>query len=134
MTSTRPRASVTRPLDVAKPWGHEAVFADGEHGYVGKLITVRGGEALSLQSHAEKDETIAVVHGKALLEHGPDAGHLVTCTLGPGDVVHLPATVLHRVTAITDLLFAEASTAALGWRDDVVRYADRYGREGSTRP
>lgn len=134
MTGTHPRARIARTVDVAKPWGHEAVFAAGEHGYVGKLITVRAGEALSLQSHAEKDETLAVVHGQALLEHGPDAGHLAAYTLRAGDVVHLPATVLHRVTAVTDLLFAEASTAAPGWRDDVVRFDDRYGREGTTTP
>ncbi len=119
---------------VAKPWGSEAVFAAGEHGYVGKLIAVRAGEALSLQYHAEKDETIAVVSGEALLEYGASAGQLVARTLRPGDAVHLAPTVVHRVTAVSDLLFAEASTAAPGWRDDVVRLADRYGRDGTTTP
>jgi len=129
-----PHACVTRAVDVPKPWGHEAVFADGEHGYVGKLITVRAGEALSLQLHAEKDETLVVVSGRARLDEGPAADRLTSHLLRPGDVVHLPATVLHRVTALSDLLFAEASTAATGWREDVVRFADRYGRAGTTHP
>ena len=133
-SDAEPCADFARTTEVAKPWGHEAVFAAGEHGYVGKLIAVRAGEALSLQAHGEKDETLAVIRGRALLEHGPDVGRLVSRELRPGDVVHLPATVLHRVTALTDLLFAEASTAAPGWRDDVVRFADRYGREGTTKP
>ena len=129
-----PHAVLARAEEVAKPWGSEAVFATGEHGYVGKLISVRAGEALSLQLHREKDETIAVISGEALLEHGPSAEHLVSVTLRPGDAVHLPPTVVHRVTAVSDLLFAEASTAAPGWRDDVVRLADRYGRDGTTSP
>ena len=44
-----------------KPWGHEVVFAEGEAGYVGKLITVLAGHSLSLQFHHEKDETISIV-------------------------------------------------------------------------
>ena len=129
-----PHAAITRAVDVAKPWGREAVFADGAHGYVGKLLTVRAGEALSLQRHAEKDETIVVVSGQGLLEHGPAADRLTSHLLRPGDVAHLPAMVLHRLTAVSDLLVAETSTAAPGWREDVVRFADRYGREGTTRP
>ena len=117
-----------------KPWGHELLFAAGEHGYVGKLITVRAGEALSLQYHTEKDETIVVVSGEAVLEHGPSADALTSRTMRPGETVHLPAGVVHRITAAVDLLFAEVSTAAPGWRDDVVRLADRYGRDGTTAP
>jgi mannose-6-phosphate isomerase len=48
--------------------------------------------------------------------------------------VHVPAAVLHRITALSDLLFAEASTAAPGWREDVVRLSDRYGRSGTAAP
>ena len=118
----------------AKPWGQEHIYAEGEHGYVGKLLTVRAGEQLSLQFHVDKDETMVVVTGEALLEHGPELDHLVPQQLRAGDVVHLPAGVLHRVTAVSDLLLAEASTAAPGWRDDVVRLSDRYGRQGSSRP
>lgn len=117
-----------------KPWGHEVIFAAGEHGYVGKLITVRAGESLSLQYHSEKDETMVVVTGEALVEHGPSADRLVSRVLRSGDTMHVPATVVHRVTAVVDLLFAEVSTAAPGWRDDVVRLSDRYGRDGTTSP
>jgi len=46
----------------------------------------------------------------------------------------VPARLLHRITATSDLVFAESSTAAPGWRDDVTRLEDRYGRDGTTRP
>jgi mannose-6-phosphate isomerase-like protein (cupin superfamily) len=117
-----------------KPWGHEKLFAAGEHGYVGKLITVDTGQSLSLQYHHEKDETIGIVSGEATFEHGPSEDRLLSRTMRAGDVVHLPPGVLHRLTAVTDVTFAESSSAAPGWREDVVRLSDRYGRDGTTAP
>jgi len=52
----------TRPRLVAKPWGEERVFAEGTR-YAGKLILIRKGEALSLQYHDRKEETIHVLEG-----------------------------------------------------------------------
>lgn len=117
-----------------KPWGHELIFAAVEGKYAGKVIHVTAGHSLSLQYHREKDETISVLAGKALIEHGPAADDLTQGRFGPGDTIHLPVGVLHRVTAITDLTFAEASTAADGWREDVVRLEDKYGRAGTSAP
>lgn len=129
-----PRAKFSTAPVQPKPWGHETIFATGENGYVGKLITVLAGHSLSLQYHRHKDETISVVSGEATFEHGLGQTELSSRTLAPGDTVHVPAGVLHRLTAVSDLLFAEASTAAPGWREDVVRLADRYGRDGTTSP
>lgn len=97
-----------------KPWGHEIVFAEGGAGYVGKLITVDAGHSLSLQFHHRKDETISIVSGRARFDHGPDATQLETVVMEPGQTVHVPAGVVHRITAVTDLVFAEASTADPG--------------------
>jgi mannose-6-phosphate isomerase-like protein (cupin superfamily) len=133
-SSCAARANFFEAPRVDKPWGHEIVFAAGEAGYVGKLITVHAGHALSLQYHQHKVETISVVSGVASLESGADAGSLTSVVMGPGQAVHLPAGVVHRITALTDLLFAEASTALPGWRDDVVRLEDRYGRRGTRAP
>jgi mannose-6-phosphate isomerase len=124
---------VTTPVQ-DKPWGHEVIFATGENGYVGKLISVTAGQALSLQYHRAKDETISVVSGEALIEYGPAADRLDQRVLAPGDTIHLPPTTVHRITAVTDVVFVEASTAAPGWRGDVVRLADRYGRTGTSTP
>jgi len=102
--------------------------------YVGKMIHVNAGHSLSLQYHKEKDETISVISGEALVQYGPSADQLTDRRFGAGDTVHLPAGVLHRITAISDLDFAEASTAYPGWREDVVRLEDRYGRTGTSAP
>jgi mannose-6-phosphate isomerase len=117
-----------------KPWGHELIFAAVDGLYAGKIIQVRAGHALSLQYHRDKDETISVLAGEALFEYGPDVDELTERRFGPGDTIHLPAGARHRVTAITDLTFAEASTAAPGWREDVVRLDDKYGRTGTSAP
>jgi mannose-6-phosphate isomerase len=128
------QATVYQAARQDKPWGHEVIFAALDGLYAGKIIYVTAGQSLSLQYHQEKDETISVLSGEALFEYGPDELELTQQRFGPGDTIHLPVGVRHRVTAITDLTFAEASTAAAGWRDDVVRLDDRYGRAGTSAP
>jgi mannose-6-phosphate isomerase-like protein (cupin superfamily) len=118
----------------AKPWGHELIWADGTHGYVGKTITVLAGKALSLQLHHHKDETITVLSGEMLFECGPSAEAIEPTTMLAGDTVHVPPRTVHRITAVTDVVLIEASTAEPGWRDDVVRLVDDYGREGTASP
>jgi oxalate decarboxylase/phosphoglucose isomerase-like protein (cupin superfamily) len=128
------QAEVYQAARQDKPWGHELIFAAVDGKYVGKVIFVTAGGSLSLQYHREKEETISVLSGTALIEYGPDAGELTRREFAPGDTIHLPPGVLHRITAQTDLTFAESSTAALGWREDVVRLEDKYGRAGTSAP
>ena len=54
---------------VEKPWGYELHWAKTGR-YVGKLIHVNAGHALSLQYHNEKDETIFLWSGRLLFEIG----------------------------------------------------------------
>ncbi len=133
-TSLAPPAEFSTAAVRPKPWGHEKIFASGEHGYVGKIITVDAGHSLSLQYHHHKDETITVVSGEATIDHGPSVDLLRSRTIRAGDVVHLAAGALHRVTAVSDVVLAEVSTAAPGWQADIVRLSDRYGRDGTTEP
>jgi mannose-6-phosphate isomerase len=127
-------AQIYRAARQDKPWGHEVIFAAIEGKYVGKVIHVTAGHSISLQYHRQKEETISVLSGAGLIEFGPSATALTGQHFGPGDTIHLPAGAVHRVTAITDLTFAEASTAEPGWREDVVRLEDKYGRTGTTAP
>ena len=96
--------------------------------------TSNRGESLSLQYHHQKDETIALVSraGRA----GYRGRRRSTCAGSPwpGTSVHVTAGVLHRVRAVEEALLVEASSAAPGWREDVVRIADRYGRTGNSGP
>jgi len=127
---TEPRTSER----VDKPWGHEEIFAVVEGSYVGKTLHVNAGEALSLQYHHVKDETIAVLSGQVQIDLGPDESSLRTVDLPAGSSVHVPPGLLHRVRAVRDAVLVEASTAGPGWREDVVRLDDRYGRDGTNKP
>ncbi len=128
------RATVYRTQEQDKPWGREQIYAAAEGKYIGKIIHVSAGHSLSLQYHERKDETQFMISGEAEIQYGPVDGELTTGRFGPGDVIYLPARTVHRVTAITDLVFAETSTAYPGWREDVVRLEDAYGRSGTTAP
>jgi mannose-6-phosphate isomerase len=119
---------------VDKPWGHEVIFAAEDGKYVGKVITVRAGHSLSLQYHQAKEETISLLSGTARVEYGPDADLMISETFGPGDTIHVPVGTVHRITALDDVTFVECSTADDGWRQDVVRLEDNYGRQGTSAP
>jgi mannose-6-phosphate isomerase len=112
-------------IRVDKPWGYELHWAKTER-YVGKLIHVDAGHALSLQYHNVKDETIYLHRGRLLFEI-QEGDHRVTHEMQPGEAVHITPMTIHRMTAIEDSDIFEVSTPEL---DDVVRIEDRYGREG----
>ena len=109
---------------VEKPWGYELHWAKTDR-YVGKLIHVNKGHALSLQYHNKKDETIFLWSGKLLFEI-EIGGQLTSREMNPGEAVHVTPKTVHRMTAIEDSDIFEVSTPEL---DDVVRLNDNYGRE-----
>jgi mannose-6-phosphate isomerase len=108
---------------VVKPWGYELHWAKTDR-YVGKILHVTAGHALSLQYHNIKDETIYLYTGRMLFEIERN-GVLVGEEMGPGASVHITPKTVHRMTAIEDCDILEVSTPEL---DDVVRLEDRYGR------
>ena len=112
------------PQKVDKPWGYELIWARTEE-YVGKLLFVRAGQALSLQYHERKDESWLVQSGRATLELGAVGGALEANEIGPGECFRYRPGTVHRLTAIEDTTIIEVSTPQL---DDVVRLEDRYGR------
>jgi mannose-6-phosphate isomerase len=112
---------------VNKPWGYELHWAKTDR-YVGKVIHVNKGHALSLQYHTVKDETIYLWAGKLLFEIDVD-GRLVGREMLPGEAVHVTPGTVHRMTALEDSDIFEVSTPEL---HDVVRLEDRYGREGTS--
>jgi mannose-6-phosphate isomerase len=116
---------------VEKPWGYELIWAHTDT-YVGKLLFVKAGHALSLQFHREKDEAWLVQAGRAKLELGEVGDSVLNEeVIGPGSAFHYVPGTVHRVTAIEDTTILEVSTPHL---DDVVRLEDAYGREGTSAP
>ena len=109
---------------VEKPWGHELIWARTDR-YVGKILHVRAGHALSLQYHERKDETIHLLRGRMKFIVGTSPDRLEEIELVEGQSFHVTPGTIHRMVAITDVDMLEASTPEL---DDVVRLEDRYGR------
>ena len=118
-----------KPVRVEKPWGYELIWAHTDR-YVGKILHVRKGHALSLQYHREKDETIYLMTGKMQFEHFREGEPPRLAELSPGDTFHITPGLRHRMTAIEDCDVVEVSTTEL---DDVVRLEDRYGRAGTSK-
>ena len=114
---------------VEKPWGYEIHWAHTDR-YVGKILHVNAGQALSLQYHDLKDETIYVYSGRLLYEIERD-GRMVTIEMKPGDGMRVTPKTVHRMTALEDTEILEVSTPEI---DDVVRLEDRYGRTGTNTP
>ena len=112
------------PRRVEKPWGYELIWAHADR-YVGKILHIKAGQALSLQYHRQKDETIHLLTGSMRLEYDRGEGRREVL-LQPGDSVRIRPGMLHRMIAVTDCDVLEASTPEL---DDVVRLEDRYGRK-----
>jgi mannose-6-phosphate isomerase len=121
-----PEREVKRVEDsrVDKPWGYELRWAVTDR-YLGKILHVNKGEALSLQYHERKDECQYVVSGCVDIEIGGADGALSTRRMRAGDTLHIQPGTRHRITAVEDTDIFEVSTPEV---DDVVRVSDRYGR------
>lgn len=114
---------------VPKPWGHETIWAHTDR-YVGKILHIRAGQALSVQYHERKDETVHLLHGE--MRYWVKQGEEMTDVhLGAGESFRITPGTIHYMEAVTDCDVLEASTPEL---DDVVRIKDRYGREGTSAP
>jgi mannose-6-phosphate isomerase-like protein (cupin superfamily) len=111
-------------MRVDKPWGHELIWARTDR-YVGKILFVRAGEALSLQYHRVKDETIMVLSGRMQLTSFAEGDEPRTRELAVNEPFHITPGLRHRMVAIEDCHIVEVSTPEL---DDVIRLEDRYGR------
>jgi mannose-6-phosphate isomerase len=115
---------------VPKPWGHETIWAHTDR-YVGKILHINAGQALSVQYHERKDETVYLLSGEMIywVKIGDD--EMRDMKLGRGEAFRITPGTIHYMEAITDCDVLEASTPEL---DDVVRLQDRYGREGTSAP
>jgi mannose-6-phosphate isomerase-like protein (cupin superfamily) len=109
---------------VDKPWGYELIWAKTDR-YVGKILHIDAGQALSYQFHRVKEETIYVLRGRLTLHVSEDDAPPRVLELGEGEIFHITPGLRHRFEAAQDVDLLETSTPEL---DDVVRLEDRYGR------
>ena len=114
---------------IPKPWGHESIWAHTDR-YVGKILHIKAGHALSVQYHNAKDETVHLLSGE--LVYRVQMGEaLEDMHLKAGESFRITPHTIHQMEAVTDCDVLEVSTPEL---DDVVRLSDRYGREGTSAP
>jgi mannose-1-phosphate guanylyltransferase/mannose-6-phosphate isomerase len=120
----RKHETVHLPAVVHRPWGTYASLKE-EDGYKVKRITVKPGEALSLQYHHQRAEHWVVVQGTAMVQVG-DVEHKTL----PGEYRYIPLKEKHRLTNVgeDELVLVEVQCGAYLGEDDIVRLADTYGR------
>ena len=109
---------------IDKPWGSEEILEKNEQ-YVLKRLVMLKGRRCSLQFHNLKRETIYVLSGTLKITLGPSLDLLNETLFRSGDVITICPRYIHRMEAIEDTIYLEASTPEL---DDVVRLSDDYNR------
>ena len=113
--------------EVFRPWGsYDSV--DGGARFKVKRLTVNPGAKLSLQMHHHRAEHWIVVEGTAL----------VTCndrvfTLSENESTYIPVGATHRIenTGTVPLHIIEVQSGSFFGEDDIVRFEDTYGRQGT---
>lgn len=109
---------------VHRPWGTYTVLEEGPHFKI-KRIEVKPGASLSLQMHHHRSEHWIVVSGTAKIINGENDQYIRT-----NESTFIPPCTPHRLTnpgAITLVMIEVQSGDYLG-EDDIVRFADAYGR------
>lgn len=108
-------------MKVNKPWGYEIRWAINDK-YLGKILHIDAGKRLSLQYHEQKDETIYVMEGTAVIFL--DDRKIV---LSHGEALRIQPGQVHRFCAPDNccVKLIEVSTPEI---DDVVRVEDDFGR------
>ena len=116
--------STQLPAAVHRPWGTYATLKE-EDGYKVKRITVKPGEALSLQYHHQRAEHWVVVQGTAIVQVGEEEHRTL-----PGQYRYIPLKEKHRLTNVgkDELVLIEVQCGGYLGEDDIVRLADSYGR------
>jgi len=108
-----------------RPWGYYKTTVLNDY-FQAKIISVRPGGQLSLQSHNHREEHWIVVHGKGTVQLDNSILN-VTC----GSNIFIPPGCKHRLTNTDDvesLIITEVQIGDYFGEDDIIRYEDIYGR------
>jgi mannose-1-phosphate guanylyltransferase / mannose-6-phosphate isomerase len=113
--------------EVFRPWGSYDSIDNGERFQV-KRLTVKPGGVLSLQMHHHRAEHWVVVSGTARITRGEE-----TFLLEENQSTYIPIGVRHRIEnpGRIELHIIEVQSGGYLGEDDIVRFEDRYGRQGT---
>jgi mannose-1-phosphate guanylyltransferase/mannose-6-phosphate isomerase len=114
--------------EVYRPWGTYDSVDDGDRFQV-KRLSVKPGGMLALQMHHHRAEHWIVVQGTARVTCGDK-----TFLLSENESTYVPIGALHRIEnpGKVPLHIIEVRSGSYLGEDDVVRFEDKYGREGTS--
>ena len=109
---------------VHRPWGTYTVLEEGT-GFKIKRIEVKPGASLSLQMHHHRSEHWIVVSGMAKVVNGEKE-----LLVSKNESTYIPAGHKHRLEnpGVMNLVMIEVQSGDYLGEDDIVRFADVYGR------
>ena len=115
---------------VYRPWGSYTELEKGDR-YRIKRITVKPGEALSLQLHYHRSEHWVVVKGTAKVVLEDEDGELKEYLLHENESIYVPKTKKHRLInpGKVPLEVIEVQVGEYVEEDDIERFDDKYCRE-----
>jgi mannose-1-phosphate guanylyltransferase/mannose-6-phosphate isomerase len=124
----RGRYETSLHREVYRPWGSYDSIDSGDRFQVKRLI-VKPGATLSLQLHHHRAEHWVVVTGTARVTRGDEE-----FTLSENESTYIPIGVRHRIEnpGRIPLHIIEVQSGSYLGEDDIVRFEDKYGREGTT--
>ena len=111
----------------SRPWGGFHILENAE-GFQVKRLVVNPGATLSLQLHHHRAEHWVVVLGTARITLNDDEFDLAV-----NESTYIPIGARHRIANTTDepLHIIEVQCGDYLGEDDIVRFEDNYGREGT---
>jgi mannose-1-phosphate guanylyltransferase/mannose-6-phosphate isomerase len=124
------RTQISHHRKVYRPWGWYDSIDSGDRFQV-KRIQVKPGAGLSVQMHHHRAEHWVVVSGEAEVLNGDQ-----TVLLKENQSTFIPIATKHslRSPSETNILeIIEVQSGSYLGEDDIVRFEDNYGREGSTK-
>ncbi len=129
----KPQPSVRVAVDIdsakiaTKPWGREIMLSESKD-YTFKKIEIKAGFETSLQCHSKKSETIMFLTGKPRVVFEDSNGNLAYQDMKEGSIFEVRPPAVHRVVALTDITYVEASTPDPNGLD-VIRLRDSFQRK-----
>jgi mannose-1-phosphate guanylyltransferase / mannose-6-phosphate isomerase len=113
--------------EVFRPWGSYDSIENGTRFQV-KRLKVKPGATLSLQMHHHRAEHWIVVSGTARITRGDEI-----FLLEENQSTYIPVGVKHRIEnpGMIPLHIIEVQSGSYLGEDDIVRFDDRYGRQGT---
>lgn len=112
--------------EVFRPWGSYDSVDSGDRFQVKRLM-VKPGASMSLQLHHHRAEHWIVVSGTARITRGEE-----TFLLEENQSTYIPVGAKHRIEnpGMIPLHIIEVQSGSYLGEDDIVRFEDKYGREG----